>query len=197
MLNPYLDEAQEYLDNFNTIDKRYELVRKYSWAIPTEDVINTLAQIAPRIVEVGAGTGYWSWMLAQAGVDVVAYDRAPYENNWAGNNWFPIQKGGASKVARHPDRALLLCWPPYATPFAYWALKCYRGDTLIYIGENVGGCTGDDLFHAALSYDYGDDNEKLKYPVRNEWELHTSLYIPQWCGIHDSVEVYKRKGVEK
>ena len=194
MINPYYDDFLEYGDaqyfySLNRNDIRTELVRKYAWAIPNEDTLCTIAQYAPRIVEIGAGTGYWAYMLAQTGVNSICYDRAPYENKYASNNWYPIMRGGPVKAAHHADRALFLCWPPYAEPMAYYALKAYKGDTVIYIGEGHGGCTGDDNFHYLLG-----DNSPWDEPIfESPWECVETLWLPQWRGIHDSVYIYHRK----
>ena len=68
------------------------------------------------MVELGAGNGYWSRLLADAGIDVVAYDLepAPSERNpwYAGMpSWFDVACGDESVVAAHSDRTLLLVWP--------------------------------------------------------------------------------------
>ena len=55
---------------------RHLLARRYSWAIPSPgDLAWLTATLDGRgLVELGAGTGYWSWQAEQAGVDVVAYE---------------------------------------------------------------------------------------------------------------------------
>lgn len=55
---------------------RGESVKKYSWAIPSEEVIRALASMGP-ILEVGAGTGYWANLLTQAGAKVTCFDSHP------------------------------------------------------------------------------------------------------------------------
>jgi hypothetical protein len=72
----------------------------------------------------------------------------------------------------------MLCWPPYADGMAQQALARYGGARVIYIGEDEGGCTGDDDFHAALA---------------EQWKLTASYEIPQWDGLHDDVRVYVRR----
>ena len=66
---------------------RDDMVRDYSWAIPSPRTVDWLGQcLAGRsVVEIGAGTGYWAWMLSQKGIQVTAYDIAPPD---AKPNWF-------------------------------------------------------------------------------------------------------------
>jgi hypothetical protein len=65
---------------------------------------------------------------------------------------------------------------------AHDALVAYRGNSLLWIGEGDGGCCG------------GNDFWQL---IRDGWEevCHTS--IPQWPGIRDYVQLYRRKGSER
>ena len=115
---------------------------RYSWAVPTEEALDAIAAVAP-IVEVGAGTGYWARLLRDRGVDVVAYDVAPPGgralNGWhsgaTASTWTDVLRGDAWRAASHPDRTLMVCWPPYGTPMAATALSAYRGDRVVYIGE--------------------------------------------------------------
>lgn len=148
----------------------------YSFAVPTAEVIAELAKLGP-IVEVGAGAGYWAMLLQQAGADVIAYDRAPQSKQFT-RRWTEIRRRGPRVAQYHPDRALLLCWPPYNTPMAYEALQAYRGQTVIYVGEGHSGCTGDDRFHELLSA---------------EWERVAEYGIPQWDNMCDDVTVYRRR----
>ncbi len=49
---------------------------KYCYSVMHPDTIDLLKQLSP-IVELGAGNGYNAWLLAQAGVDVVALEAYP------------------------------------------------------------------------------------------------------------------------
>jgi hypothetical protein len=157
-------------------EMRKTLVQRYARAVPNEEAIRTLVQPSP-IVEMGAGTGYWAWLARRAGADVVCYDMSP-----PNNTHISIIQEEPVEVARHQDRTLFLCWPPYDTPMAYEALISYKGSTVIYVGEGYGGCTGDDAFH-----------EKLE----NEWEEVQEIDIPQWHGLRDHMWVYKKKAERK
>lgn len=166
---------------------RHELVRLYAWAVPTDEALDVITRYAP-IVEIGAGTGYWAYLLRERGVDIIAYDLTPPAPAPAATRsnhyhegmhcWTEVRAGGARRARRHPDRTLLLCWPPYAEPMADVALRSYRGQTVIYIGESEGGCTGDDAFHRRLE---------------ENWEETEHVALPHWHGIHDSLTVYRRK----
>lgn len=164
---------------------RRELCRDYAWAIPTPEAVDAIAALGP-IVEIGAGAGYWAMMLRLLGCVVHAYDsHPPYGEDGPDANhyhkgavcWSPVRKGGPEMVAEHPDSTLFLCWPPYNEPMAAEALALYTGDRVVYIGEGDGGCTADDAFHEALGLGFVEERE---------------IEIPQWCGIHDTLRIFKR-----
>lgn len=188
----------------------HELLRRYAWAVPHARALDTIARWSPAgVVEVGAGGGYWAYELQRRGVDVVAYDPAPpggaEESTWhAGHAWTAVHLGDHTAAAEHPDRTLLMVWPSYDEPWGRQAVEAYRGDTVIYVGEGPGGCTGDGGLHALLgdsgtcwhhdgSYNEQpcpDDCPGNAAPLFGEVE---SVAIPQWWGIHDRLEVYRRK----
>lgn len=180
-------EAEEVFRSFQKKDwmgafeERKQFVRKYAWAVPNMAAINEIARHG-KVVEIGAGSGYWAYLLREHGVDVVAYDEKPYENKWCNNIWTDIEKGDADSGQNHPNRTLFLCWPPYETPMAYDAVKAHMeagGRKVIYIGEGYGGCTGDDDFHDLME---------------TEYECISTVHIPQWYGIHDCLSIYQRIG---
>ena len=177
---------------------RETLCGEYAWAIPDPPSLQFLVDClaGKSVVEMGAGTGYWAWQLSQLGVDILAYDHAPPQ--LAGTNryhsprtederaltgelrsvWFDVQAGEPECIARHGDRVLLLCWPPYSDDMAVQSLKAYTGTHLIYIGESDGGCTADEAFFELLTA---------------EWEEVATHRPVQWWGIHDWITVYERK----
>lgn len=176
--------------------KRMQLT--YAWAIPSQEAIEYLVSLG-KIVEIGAGRGYWASLIIAAGGDVICYDENPpsptTENNWAPPRvsepfeyagdiniekhvFTDVLAGGPEKAADHADRALLLCWPIYDSPMAYDCLRQYRGNLLIYVGEGRWGCTADDQFFDLLE---------------SEWEKIHLIAIPRWDNLGDNLVVYKRK----
>lgn len=177
----------------NDRELRYELCNRYSFAIPSPRALRRIAALSP-LVEVGAGTGYWAMLLAAEGADVLAYDLpADHEDAWANRfreQWYPSHHGdGAEVAAAHPDRTLLLCWPPMTT-MAHDTLRAYAdagGQRLVYIGEGECGCCADDEFHALLEDSWGNDEDE------RPWRLVERLEIPQWPGNRDYCAIYERR----
>ena len=161
---------------------RYFCTRFYSWAIPNQEALECIAEFGP-ILEVGAGNGYWAYLLRNMGVDVVAVDRHPphpqSKNSYGHKTRYTYVRRGSSRAPlKYPERTLMLCWPPYDTSLAYDALRSYSGEYLIYIGEGTGGCNGDSRFWNEL-YD--------------NWKHVRFQSIPQWPGIHDGLDIYRRR----
>lgn len=216
--NPYWDEVGAGLLEFKQIEAAYyagnkctieaymerhmqlyrardTTVHRYAWAVPDPASLAFVVEHAGlRLVEIGAGNGYWAWLLAQCGVDVAAFDELPPDqeiNHYfcqrkepygefieeLAKTWHPVQRGGPEMLSQHTDRTLFLCWPPYETDMAAQCLDAYRGQRLISIGEPSGGCTGDETFFKALE---------------SQWNEVASHAIVQWPGIHDEIVVYER-----
>lgn len=178
----------------NRYSLRYHWVKRYSWAIPDLESLAMIQKHSPYgVVEIGAGTGYWAYMLSQMEVDVVAFDSKPLSNKivqgkrvdgsslanrYCEANWFTVVTAGPSIVKRFPNRTLFICWPPYQERLAYDALRFYRGNTFVYVGERMGGCCGDDRFFNRL---------------HREWKQIDSCNLIQWEYLHDGMTVWRRR----
>lgn len=156
--NPLLEERLR----LGALDRRgltrQRLVRRYSYGVPTDDVLAAIARVSPKgVVELGAGTGYWARQLHDRGVDVVAYDRSPpstAENDYVDRvTWFPVLVGDERSPAQHPERTLLIVWPSPEESWAADACAAFHaagGEVVVYVGEGPGGRTGDDALHRLL-----------------------------------------------
>jgi hypothetical protein len=159
---------------------RRNCIEVMGFAILTESAIKMLKPYMP-FVEVGAGTGYWSYELQKRGIITVATDPIKIEKSSYKfkQQWTVIEKMTAKQaIKKYPKHTLMMIWPCYDKPWAYEALKAYKGDTFVYCGESQGGCTADDNFHELLE---------------KEWQRSMHISIPQWFGIHDYLDVYVRK----
>lgn len=186
---PTVDSYRSYRDARGNIDfdrwereglNRRELVKRYSWTIPSPETVAFVAEHSGgRMVDPMAGTGYWGWLLMQAGIDVVSYDIAPGTNAYHDGEALHcdvITLDGIEAAALHAERTLLLSWPPMTSDGAA-IVRAYRGDRVIYIGEGESGCTGDDELHELLAKQW------------REVADHTPI---QWDGIHDRITVHER-----
>jgi hypothetical protein len=177
-----LDRTVE--ENMARSPNRQRLVRKYCWSIPDPDTVAFVAKHAQGgLVDPIAGTGYWAYLLAQVGVDVVCYDLNPgtalLTNGWHGEDLYAgiCAKDCTEAVALHPERTLFLSWPPHGQDVGARILMAYKGKRVIYIGDGHGGATGDDQMHLILETDWTEVDSRQ--PV-------------QWWGQHDRVMVYER-----
>jgi hypothetical protein len=144
----------------------------YAWAVPTEPAVDAVARHTARVLEIGCGSGYWAWLMAQRGIDVLATDPAPPPHVW-----HDVHIAAEGEAARHPDRALFLCWPPYGAGVALASLSAYRGDLVIYVGEWLGG-SAEPGFFALLAA---------------EFEPVEAVALPQWAHRTDSMLVLRRR----
>lgn len=166
---------------FYAMMARDRFVANYAWAIPTPEIISRLAE--RPLVEIGAGLGLWAHLIRRAGGDVVAYDAKPASkrgrNRYVdGRPFFPVLQGGPRKVGKHSNRRLFLCWPPYQSTMALDALRRYRGDSVVVVGEYQ-GCTGCEEFWGMIS---------------DQWRLVDRVAIPRWMGLNDAVFFFNRPG---
>ena len=147
---------------------------RYSWAVPTAEAIAAIAAYNVPVVDFGAGAGYWSMLLAEAGVDVVAYD------DWSWGRplklWHPVETGGVESLDGHSDRAMLLVYPPNDSPMAIDALITWGGDLLFFVGEPY-RVTATPAFFDALAAG---------------WHLERRVDLPNWRGKLDELYVLRR-----
>jgi len=169
----------------SAFERRVASVRRYAFGVPNHAALQTIARYSP-IIELGAATGYWAYLLRNRGVDIVAYDLAPPDQTdnaykFEPRTWTQVRRGGVEVLDQHADRALFLCWPGYRDTFADEALARFAGTVLIYVGEAAGGHTANDAFFDRL---------------QREWVLQEQIAIPQWSGAHDCMTIsYRRQGL--
>lgn len=193
MNNPYFEEFRKLFGDENnsmsrlfdnrtrlsiaSFEVRRSMVVKYAWAVPDNTAISILLKHSP-LVEICAGTGYWSKLVQESGGNILPFDISPpgkVKNEFGHRNqWTAVEHADETIVSNYPDRTLFVCWPPMNNTVES-ALLNYKGNTVIYVGEPNGGCTG-----------WADK-------LDTDWELSQRYTIPQWDGIHDVLVVYKRK----
>jgi len=163
----------------------------FSWPIPTAPALRVIRDLSPgrRVMELGAGTGYWAALLASLGAHVVACDAAP-----ANKTWFPVQPQRAGSFVRThgADHSLLVTYPRSAqvtfgdrdTADVTQSIDTYAetrkedGGTIFVVGERPREST-DDVAARLLS---------------RGWEIVKAVALPRWPYKHDILLALQYKG---
>ena len=175
--------AEAWLDRHTTRPQhhdrrlRHQFIDLFGFAVLNRAAVEAIRPYGP-LVEAGAGTGYWSRELQEAGIDIIATDPNPQEL-WPGSfTWTQVHRlTGVQAVRHHPDRNLLLCWPSMDR-WPSGIIERFQGDHLIYVGEPRSGCTG---------------NNPMFDVLENRYRLVSHHRIPQFLDIRDALYVYQRK----
>lgn len=172
-------------DHFDKFKEEFR--HRYSYAIPSRAALDAVAHYSPNgVVEIGAGNGYWKYLLEALGVKVRAIDRYLLSTNpfwgrrWASENrlWAMVNIGDVRNITKgNALRTLLLVWPPAEEAMANEALEAFMGDTAIYVGE----------WRAASG------NNELHNLLKIGWELIDSIPMPTIFGFFDRMRIYKRR----
>ena len=166
-------------NDINEYYRRKHFTENYSWAVPTQKVIDDLKRFVGNdtVLEIGSGKGLWAYLLKSIGINVIATDIKKYQSSFT-----DIEEMDSIKAVNKYLNAnvLMFIWPSYDESWAYEALKNFHGNKVIYIGEGVGGCTGDDNLCNLLSE---------KFQLINDTEDN----LLQWHAIYDRVYLYTRK----
>ena len=157
-------------------DRRKAFIASYAWAIPSPEAVERIAEAlrGRKLLEVCAGSGLWAKLLADRGVQVVATDPGlPSVRHFA------VELLDAeTAVGRHPEcDAVMMIWPPFKDDCAAKALRAFKGDRVVYIGDSR--FTADQAFHEELA---------------KHWRAIAELRLPSWLGTRDAARVLERSG---
>jgi len=86
------------------------LRQQVAWSVPTEDALTAIGKHAP-LVELGAGTGLWSQLLIDKGIDIVSFGLEEWDSKYGTgesglqekNRNQVVQTGGPEVLAQHAD----------------------------------------------------------------------------------------------
>ena len=198
----------------DTIEERFEwrtcLCTYFAWAIPNDAALDTIASLNQPILEIGAGTGYWAWLLTtQRNVNIAAYDLA--DSHAGEKNRFRhgvVLDGGVEQVSceDHAGRALMLCWPDIVGDeastdadrgsFGVDTLRAYKGDTFIYVGE-----LGPNVVRAKKGW--GDPfppggssaSAAFQEELHSHFVLEKRVLLPNWPPYNSHLTIWRSKKV--
>lgn len=126
--------------------------RWHAFAIPSSKILREIKKRSGGgAIDLGAGVGYWSQLLHQSGVDVLALDLDPPRDQ---SKAVKVEFGDATSLHGLPcagREMLLLCMPPPGeAACAEEALNNFRGRYVAYVGEWGSGMTATSAFHESL-----------------------------------------------
>lgn len=178
------------------------LTRRYAYGVPDDNQLSILAEHAP-IIEMGAGTGYWSHLSREWYVEHLAFDFRPplahKEDRRDGNGYRIDPNGFADEVeytavnygeprhliAYQRTHTLFLCWPPMSS-MSFDCLNSYfAGKTIIFVGEFdliIPGCTA---------------NLKFCQRLNHEFDKVSEVEVPNWPERKSTLTVWKRNRLAK
>lgn len=167
-------------------------ISKFGWSIPCKEALDAIKKyIREPLYDVMAGTGFWAKILNMAGIETIAHDiqintKKNHYHKLQGNKGMPhiklkrknaLRTGYDMSIGRIKGD-VFLSWPPYECPVASELLSMLKiGTRVVYIGEDIGGCTGDLSFFTNL---------------KNNFKLLEKVYLPNFPGIHDDMYIYEK-----
>ena len=208
--NPYLREVKKLKKTIPNWDNLYSkvakesfreqairlrvlggpLAEKYSWAIPDARSLRVLQHFSP-LVEMGAGKGYWTKLLRDMGVDVLAYDKYLPEDK--DELWTEVLEGAPDVLTVQKElfhgRNLFLCYPDQAEAMAIEALLHFTGEYIIHIGELIhfGTLAGEP--QSAWGRTSGSD---FQVELAEQFHCLMKINLPRFPFSNDCLTVWKR-----
>lgn len=164
-------------------------IHTFGFPLITHEVVKELAEYlkGKKVLELAGGSGYLSSLLQKEGIKIRVTDSFDWANGKMGSwrkSFTKVEKMdafNAIEIYGEESDIVLLSWPPYSDPLAYDILvKCIEKRLpMIYIGEDYGGCTGDDRFFELIE-------------AECEIKQIVDSYAP-FSSIHDFIYEIKRK----
>lgn len=167
------------------------LCHLYAYATPTTKALDVIKKYSP-LIEIGAGTGYWSSLLKLNGVDIQPYDIVPpssssstttTSNEFHGKvpTFTNVSIGGAEMLTNdNRNKSLFLCYPPPLSAMASECLQYFRGKFIIYVGEWQGNTA--DL--------------KFEEELQSQFNLVMIVKLPNWSNTYYNLSVWERKSIK-
>ncbi|WP_372783888.1 hypothetical protein [Phenylobacterium sp.] len=160
---------------------RRAFIRRWGFSIPCAEAVAAIGRLGP-LVEIGAGSAYWTALLRAAGHDVIATDilaAGEEESEFSVGRHAPSERlDGPGAIVKYPERDVFCSWPTEGADWAMRAAVAIRpGRGLALIGDGRGGCTA-----TASLFDVLDAIFTVEAVVE----------LPQFPRIRDRLTIYRR-----
>jgi hypothetical protein len=182
------------------------LMHHFGCAAPSHEALSILRTLTSgrKVVDMGCGNGYWTFMLRQYGVNVVPVDNA--QSSWRtmwirdvvtadGVSWLKRQKTDTSTGSKQeggPDLVLLVVYPIVGGGvaggeeggFTRSILEAFTGDTFAVVGtQNRNGYTS---FRSMIMDEYMAREQP-------DWEKVVQIALPSFAGKDEALYVFQRR----
>lgn len=169
------------LDSDSRVNYRNTYIKYFGYTQITKLFAYNLAQFIgdKKCLEIMAGKGCLSYALKQYDIDIIPTDNYNWDCQRL-NQWLDVEElnclDAIEKYGKDVDY-IIIGWTPYGDPIieeVFNKIKEVNPDLeIIFIGEDVGGCTGtDDMF------------DNIEY-IRDERFDIVELSYFTWDGLHD------------
>ena len=162
---------------------------EYGFVYLYEKFIDALAEYlrGKKVLSVMSGSCTLERHLKLRGVDIISTDSGewygiPKYCAWSKDSLSVEMVDAVTAVHQYGNNVdyVLCSWPPYNERSAYDTILAMRETnpnlTMIYIGEDMGGCCADDDFFWTVSDDIVDDEiEHLQGLFKQFWAIHDSI----------------------
>ena len=193
---PYLHKVNSRTDCLHEWERfekshieRKKFIREYGFSVYSKETLNVLAQFLKdqgnTALEVFAGSGYLSTLLANRNVSVTASDKGAecFDKYKISNVYKRDIECDVLALNTAEFKTIIMAWPEMNTNAYLIARKMQPGQLLVYIGEDEGGCTATEEFFNELR----DNWEPLKEVQDSLNEHHYSF-----LSIYDRFFVYRK-----
>ena len=177
LINKYRTYFEGELYNLQSYIIRRQFCQHFSWAIPSKQAIKSIKSFVKKdkVLEVGAGLGLWAALMKNKGINIIATTTYNLNHTYSikPRTWINVNiMDNIEAIRSYPEHTcLFVCW---GDEVLNSSLEEFKGDKIIVIGEEAGGCT-----------DYLEENDF-------GFKLVETIEIPQWSGIHDMIFFYKK-----
>jgi len=199
----YLDELVQnipykYTDHWDSFEAgttieaiklRETFIRKGMFALVSWQWVRPLAKWIgeKRCLEVMAGRGWLSLALQSLGVDIIAADDYSWSKarNWAEPVTEVEELDAVEAVKKYGNNIdlLIISWP-YMDETAYNTIKELNNINsnvqIIYIGEEIDGCTANNDFHEHFQEIEDEEFQKAVSGFQQWWGLHDRVYLGRY-----------------
>ena len=131
-------KSHDLLRSINLHEERHAFIKRYCFAVPTFEAITLLGKASP-LIEIGAGSGAWTRLMCNRGIDVIATDPGLESFHFKIGEWHPVvDLQGKTAVRRWPDRNVFCSWPSLCHTWLRQAARAMRpGRKLIVVREDA------------------------------------------------------------